>query len=106
MYLIDRNHSISTPSSCLFGNLLHHLNAAPSLPAKLAAIASCIRHHILPTDLLSSLQQQLDFKNQPQKTLMKQIENLTKEHHHLKLQTSPSTHQLGDLEFIGQFINT
>ena len=106
MYLIDRNHSISTPSSCLFGNLLHHLNSAPSLPAKLTAITNCMRHHILPTDLLSSLQQQLDFKNQSQKTLMKQIENITKEHHHLKLKTSPSTHQLGDIEFIGQFIIT
>jgi len=37
---------------------------------------------------------------------MKQIENITKEHHHLKLKTSPSTHQLGDIEFIGQFIIT
>jgi hypothetical protein len=106
MYLIDRNHSISTPSSCLFGNLLNQLNSALSLPAKAAAISNCMRHHIIPADLLSSLQQQLDFKNEPRKTLMKHIDNLTKEHHHLKLKTSPSTHKLGDIEFMNQFIIT
>ena len=101
-YLIDINHSISSRSTCSFGGLFENLRNATSLEDKITAINNCMHHHILSTDLLKDLHEKLDFTSD-QKTLMKQIANLTKEHHHNK---HDQNHEIGDLEFINQFVHT
>ena len=101
-YLIDVNHSISSRSTCSFGGLFEHLCNATSLEDKITAINNCMHHHILSNDLLKDLHNKLDFSSD-QKTLMKHIANLTKDHHHNK---HDQNHELGDLEFINQFVHT